>query len=162
YVTDQRILMPRGVIADKNPNFQQNYEKKYGAPKLAWDDIFTEMLRVSDDPRDFSFGVASDLIHRIDQDGNADGILAENSVEPQQQVQVTVQKPTESSSSGPSKSTTYPSLVTFAYALPGKLGTLEWVDEPQYYTEHGWMSKNLDLTKEQSAELGSKSTVSIH
>lgn len=57
----------------------------------------------------------------------------------------------------------YPSMAEFTYDLPNNLGTLEWVDDPQYVTENGWMSKNINFSDKQSKEdLGGNGLISAH
>ena len=56
----------------------------------------------------------------------------------------------------------YPYMNEFEYNLPSGLGKLSWVKDSQYYTENGWMSKNLHLDSDQSATLESESNLSIH
>ena len=56
----------------------------------------------------------------------------------------------------------YPFMNEFEYNLPSGLGKLSWVKDSQYYTENGWMSKNLHLDSDQSATLESESNLSIH
>ena len=52
------------------------------------------------------------------------------------------------------RSKEYPELGEFTYALPGGVGTLEWRDEAEFYTENGWMSQNLYVGADASKALG--------
>jgi hypothetical protein len=62
------------------------------------------------------------------------------------------------------RSTEYPQLGEFTYALPAGVGTLEWRDKKDFYTENGWMSQNLYLGAAASKALGAPEgkELSIH
>ncbi|QKQ77708.1 DUF4157 domain-containing protein [Nostoc sp. TCL240-02] len=139
---------------------KNNKEVKVEFTIGGWDDAYTKIATVGGSEEKRSSEDVGNAVDKISENKQEQKYEDSDVRENEELKEASKEEKTEINDR---ESQLFPKMAVFNYDLPNGLGTLEWVDEKQYQTKNGWMSKNINFTLNDSIQkLGGQAEISAH